>query len=155
MNDNPNDHSEKRIEIPLVGIFQAKYLDGGDIYCYKFGEKFEGYYVDYVIYKKKNGKCYNEKDKEFISKKIVSFRKLARQSVILGVSEIRELCKECGIKNDMTDEQISSNVIFQNFKIYWSGKCESYCKPSEIDRDHNIVLSFDENMKLKYASFDG
>ncbi len=141
------------IEIEGIGSFFPEYMRG---------EKAPMYYTctvdgtDVVIYPKEDGSPYTDDDKRYVRRRYDQFVESARESILAGFDQVRQLCDQYGIEvPDRPASELVSELKLTNCKIGLQGWLECYTEYGVIAESLDLVVTFDESMTLTRVYFDG
>ena len=145
------------IEIEGLGIFKPQCIEPKyKPYCYSQLITFNRQEVELIIYPDDDGSLPSQEKKAELRSMFSQFDSKLRESLTELPSHLRPLCADYEIDiTKVSDEQIVSNMQWQNIKLQNDGKIECYSSNDLVTYAHDIVIGFDQQMRIEYVHFDG
>lgn len=152
---SPLNMSPKSFELPDIGLFEAQFLDSGELLCFSCKVEFRDSTPEVIVYPANDIAPSPEELKQF-SVRYQKFCSEFENAMRAFPERLRDQCEQYEIEiGSLKDSELVSGLEWENIKLDPSGVIECYASNARVTTNFDIVLNFNQDMDLCDVDFDG
>ena len=147
---------ETTVHVPGLGDFLVQRdEDDDEIYCYSKAIQFRGSAAELIIYPNDDESPLTAEQKERLRQRFLKFERSVEAALNQATEMVRRVFAEWGIDTrHLPDSQFWNGHRWSNVKLA-GDEIECYTALEQLEAEHNLVLSFSDDVRLVKAYFDG
>lgn len=141
--------------LPRIGVFEAQFLDSGELFCFARKINFRNSEPELIIYPV-DGQPPSPESAQQLLQRFDKFQAGVDKALKKLPKMLRRECANYELQIDhLSDTQIIDGLKWQNIKLDPCGCVGCYVKNYDVSTNFDIAIEFSKKCKLVNLHFDG